>query len=198
MERYVGLHQQLGGKSLSGLPFVAVTLIPESGYEAQVSSARIRWIAGSLLFLLCVLTLSWYLSWRFSLPITKGLKSIQTEPAEEQKSGIFEIDELLAFVQSLTSEQTLKENELPPNIEELLQNFKQSVDLLTPTERKVFRYYVDGYVLKEIPALLFISLSTAKTHNNIHKKLGVSTHEELMLYIELFRRCGRLCKITYE
>ena len=198
-EQYFGQHQSLDVTSLSGLPLAAVTLIPQSGYEAQISSTRIRWIIGSLLFLLCMLILTLLLSRRFVQPIKEGLKAIQTEAIGIKQSGISEIDELFAFVQSLAGEKDLKENRLPPNIEELLQNFKRSVDLLTPTERRMLQYYIDGYSLKEIPTLAFISISTAKTHNtNINKKLRVTTHEELMLYIDLFRRCGRLQEIKYE
>ena len=40
---------------------------------------------------------------------------------------------------------------------------------------------------------MFISASTVKTHNrNIYSKLGVSSYDGLMAYIEMFRRCDRL------
>ena len=40
-------------------------------------------------------------------------------------------------------------------------------------------------------------MATAKKHNtNINRKLGVTSREELMLYIDLFRRCGRLDEIA--
>ena len=66
-------------------------------------------------------------------------------------------------------------------------------------ERTVLQYYIDGYKIEEIAARAFISVNTAKKHNtNINRKLGVTTREELMLYIDLFRRCGRLEQIAYH
>ena len=40
---------------------------------------------------------------------------------------------------------------------------------------------------------LFISIHTARKHNaNIYRKLNVGSREELVLYLELFRRCKKL------
>ena len=86
---------------------------------------------------------------------------------------------------------------LPPNIEELLSGFRGRVQTLTPMERTVLQYYIDGCSLEEVAARAYISVSTAKKHNtNINRKLGVTPREELMLYIDLFRRCGRLDEIA--
>lgn len=86
---------------------------------------------------------------------------------------------------------------LPPNIEELLSGFRDRVQTLTPMERTVLQYYIDGCSLEEVAARAYISVSTAKKHNtNINRKLGVASREELMLYIDLFRRCGRLDEIA--
>ena len=60
---------------------------------------------------------------------------------------------------------------------------------------KLQRY--DGCSLEEVAARAYISVATAKKHNtNINRKLGVTSREELMLYIDLFRRCGRLDEIA--
>lgn len=86
---------------------------------------------------------------------------------------------------------------LPPNIEELLSGFRDRVQTLTPMERTVLQYYIDGCSLEEVAARAYISVSTAKKHNtNINRKLGVTSREEFMLYIDLFRRCGRLDEIA--
>ena len=45
----------------------------------------------------------------------------------------------------------------------------------------------------EIPNLAYISMSTVRRHNrSIYEKLEVSSRDELMLYIDLLKRCGRL------
>ena len=56
---------------------------------------------------------------------------------------------------------------------------------------------IAGYDTTDIPDLAFISIHTVKKHNrNIYEKLGVASCDELMLYIELFRCCGRLEELT--
>ena len=66
-------------------------------------------------------------------------------------------------------------------------------------ERTVLQFYIDGYTIEEVAARAFISVNTVKKHNtNINRKLEVSNREELMLYIDLFRRSGRIGEITYH
>ena len=91
------------------------------------------------------------------------------------------------------------EHEMPADVQELFDTFAQKVNTLTPTERLVLQHFIDGYSLEEIAVKNFISVNTAKKHNtNLNRKLGVSSREELFLYIDLFRRCGRLDEITYQ
>lgn len=86
---------------------------------------------------------------------------------------------------------------LPPRVESFLTDFSEKVQALTPMERTVLQYYIDGYGIEEIAAEAFISIYTVKKHNsNINRKLGVSTREELRVYIEIFRRCGRIEEIS--
>ncbi len=50
--------------------------------------------------------------------------------------------------------------------------------------------------MTEVAELAFISIHTVRKHNmNIYRKLGVSSREELVLYLDLFRRYGRLDEI---
>lgn len=174
----------------------AVVLVPEIGLRTLEARSRMVWIAGSLVFLAAMLLLSTYLSRRFVTPISRSLQAIREQAPGEHPSGISEIDELLAFVRSRAAEQ-LTAGSLPPNIEELLSGFRSRVQTLTPMERTVLQYYIDGCSLEEVAARAYISVATAKKHNtNINRKLGVTSREELMLYIDLFRRCGRLDEIA--
>lgn len=89
--------------------------------------------------------------------------------------------------------------ELPPGMADLFQSFAEKVRSLSSAERRILRYYIDGYETADIPELAFISIHTVKKHNHsIYQKLGVSSRDELMLYIELFRCCGRLQELTGE
>lgn len=52
---------------------------------------------------------------------------------------------------------------------------------------------MEGYEVAKIPELACVSMSTIKKHNgNIYRKLGISSNDELMMYIDLFRRCDYL------
>ena len=193
---YLGLHEPIGATDAAGRKLAAVVLVPEIGLRTLEARSRMVWIAGSLVFLAAMLLLSTYLSRRFVTPISRSLQAIREQAPGEHPSGISEIDELLAFVRSRAAEQ-LTAGGLPPNIEELLSGFRDRVQTLTPMERTVLQYYIDGCSLEEVAARAYISVATAKKHNtNINRKLGVTSREELMLYIDLFRRCGRLDEIA--
>lgn len=85
---------------------------------------------------------------------------------------------------------------MPPDMEELFTAFSDRAGALTATERMILRHYADGRDVSETAELAFISINTIRKHNaNIYRKLMVGSRDELMLYIELFRRCGRLDEI---
>ena len=143
------------------------------------------WIIAALGLLLGLLALSFFLARRFVRPITDSLKRLS--------SGISEVDELAEFLNARARNQRLEQGELPPNIAELFDQFVARKDLLTEAERNILRYYIDGHEIADIPDLAFISMSTVRKHNrSIYEKLGVASRDELMLYIDLLRRCGRL------
>ena len=72
-------------------------------------------------------------------------------------------------------------------------DFIAGAGMLTPAERNILQFYVDGYEIAEIPELACVSINTVRKHNkSIYKKLGVGSREEMMLYIELLRRGNRL------
>jgi len=54
---------------------------------------------------------------------------------------------------------------------------------LTPTEKAIYNYYLDGKSTKEILAEMSITENTLKFHNkNIYSKLGVSSRRQLIEY----------------
>lgn len=89
--------------------------------------------------------------------------------------------------------------DLPPSMEDMFHSFAEKVGTLSSAERRIFRYYIDGHDIADIPELAFISIHTVKKHNrSIYQKLGIASRDELMLYIDLFRCCGRLEELTGE
>ena len=197
-EEYIGLHGPLSGKSLNGKNMVAVTLLSENYFNKVVSGERRLWIIGSVLFFFIMLFIAWFLTTHFVAPIYKVLANIREDrPIDEYHSGITELDDLAEYIQNKAKEN--EQRELPPNIEVLFQEFSEKVAKLTPMERTVLQFYIDGYTIEEVAVRAFISVNTVKKHNtNINRKLEVSNREELMLYIDLFRRSGRIGEITYH
>lgn len=109
--------------------------------------------------------------------------------------GILRKDSSVISVHMLAqlNAEAAKGNKLPPNMETMFQAFIRKVDTLSSAERRIFDYYVNGYEAAAIPELAFISIHTVKKHNHsIYQKLEISSMDELLLYIELFRCCGRL------
>ena len=176
-----------------------VTLVPEISYQSSVAKNRTFWLCGGLGFLVLMLLAAMFLTRRFMLPIQKQIRALkdQKEPQEESNSGIIEIDELLAYMHVRQAKPD-EESKMPPGMEELFFDFARRVETLTPMERTVLQYYINGFSVNEIAEKEFISLSTVRKHNsNINRKLGVSTREELLLYIDMFRRCDLMEKIAY-
>lgn len=195
--KYLGMHQLLPAYTTDGKQLSVVTFLSGVNYENMVLREQKIWIAGSLVFLLLMILTSCLLSRHFVTPVTQIVESVREEiPPEGHSCGIREIDELIDCFRRRA--QTQSEQELPPNIEELLASFVERVNTLTPMERTVLQYYIEGCNIEEIAVRSFISVNTVKKHNtNINRKLSVTSREELLLYIDLFRRCGRLEEIAY-
>jgi len=115
--------------------------------------------------------------------------------------GIIRPETGVLSVQMLTQLNTRQINPgaLPPGMEEMFRGFAEKAKTLTSAERRILNYYIDGHDIAEIPDLAFISIHTVKKHNrSIYQKLEIASRDELMLYIELFRCCGRLDELTGE
>ncbi len=112
--------------------------------------------------------------------------------------GIISPERGLVSVQMLTKLNTQQAtDQLPPEMESLFSAFAERSNTLSSAERRVLGYYIEGYEIADVPQLAFISINTVKKHNrSIYQKLGVASRDELMLYIELFRCCGRLEELT--
>lgn len=194
---FCGIQSPINMKMADGSEMYVATLVSENGYAASVFQSRLILTGTFLALLVLTIVLSVFLSRRFVRPIEASLSALKAEEEGEfLMSGILEIDELIAYLRNKAQEQ--EEAELPPNIEELFCTFAERVKTLTPTERTILQYYIDGCTLEEVAEKAFISINTAKKHNtNLNRKLGVRSREELSLYIDLFRRGNRLDDITY-
>ena len=115
--------------------------------------------------------------------------------------GIMQPGGTVVSVQMLTQLNSRQINPaaLPPGMEDLFYRFVEKVKTLSSAERRILNYYIEGHETADIPDLAFISIHTVKKHNHsIYQKLDVASRDELMLYIELFRCCGRLDELTAQ
>ncbi len=78
-----------------------------------------------------------------------------------------------------------RKSEVDPDDYEM---FLTGLATLSPMERKVFNYYLEGKGVKEIVELSSIKESTVRFHNrNIYAKLGVKSLRQLLLYAAVMR-----------
>ena len=177
------------------MQWAVAILLPQESYAAHSANLRQTWIIAVLVLLLALLLIAFFLSRRFARPIVRALSQLQQGEAAEGTifSGISEVDNLAQFLSTQDQSLKLAQGELPPNIAEMFDHFAERKAMLTEAERNILRYYIEGHEIAEIPDLAFISMSTVRKHNrSIYEKLGVASRDELMLYIDLLRRCGRL------
>ena len=132
-------------------------------------------------------------------PITDGIRAIRSgEFAEGKSTGHSEIDELVQFMKE-NKDKKIHGGDVPEGVTDIFNEFIGRVHTLTDAEYGIFKYYMDGYQIQDIPELAFISMSTVRKQNrNIYEKLGVSSRDEMMLYIDMLRKCGRIGEIIFN
>ena len=83
--------------------------------------------------------------------------------------------------------------DIPQELTDTLDAFLAGAATLTPAEKNVFQCYTRGMTPSQISEEIFISVNTVKKHTkNIYRKLEINSRNELIMYVDLFRRCGRM------
>ena len=175
--------------------WVICIMMPESYYNGYMSSLRSRWLIILLIVIVVSFVASIVLSRRYVNPVLSGMEALKgdSDGSEITKTGYSEIDELIEFMKSQGSEEVIIEEKLPENVAILFDKFAENAKQLSPAEWIVMKLYIEGCEIADIPDKAFISMATVRKHNrSIYEKLEVSSRDELMLYIDLFRRSNRL------
>jgi len=121
-------------------------------------------------------------------PAAEPAPSILEEPAQPQVNAalVAESDEsstgeAACPAENAESEPVPAEAPAAPSFEKRCAFFAAQIPSLTPTERVIYDYYVNGISTREIMSDLNIKENTLKYHNkNIYGKLGVSSRKQLM------------------
>lgn len=189
-DEYYGLQKSLEIPGYDGQQWVSAVLIPRHSCDQYIYKHNIWIISVLSASLMILIIIAWQLSNKFVRPIVQSFQEIQKgRHPDENKYKFTELEELCSYLAS--KENGGEAGELPRDMEELLKHFADHVKTLTHAEYNIFQYYMNGCKVSQIPAAACISMSTVKKHNgNIYRKLGISSYEELMMYLDLFRRCG--------
>jgi DNA-binding CsgD family transcriptional regulator len=192
---YLGFHipTQLypSGSPFSDEYWITAVLVPKE--DVVDSITRLNILLTCLLSLLVIsgIIISIVFSNKYLKPISQGIEIIKSAGSEEApKTNVQEIDDLIHYL-------ALYKKELNKKIEQdkyqisMLEQFVEKTKTLSPAERSVFNLYAKGLSVKEIADQMFLSINTIKTHNkHIFTKLGITSREELLLYINMLKEIG--------
>lgn len=196
--KYIGVQQTIDGAYDSeGRQWAVAVLVSCSSFEAKESYEKAMMIVILTVFSLVMFLISFVISRQFVKPIERGIENLKTDDfyKNDSRTGIAEIDILAEFLKN-KEEKYKSKGPVPSEIEEMFDRFIENSKGLTTSERNILRYYIEGREIAELPDLLCISLNTVRKHNrNIYTKLGVSSKDELQIYIDLLICCGRIHEI---
>lgn len=199
-------------------PYSVTVMMPYADYSRLETKNTMQLILIILISGFAVLSLSLYFSKRFIFPIKESLDKIKQSgklQAEESQSGLFEIDDLFAFLSqkdiehqksiddlSEKNEQSQSEIECIRNenkrlikehkniiVQDDYDHFCSGIRSLTPKEREIFDLYLAGKTVPEIIQIIEVKESTLKYHNgNIYSKLGVSSKKQLLNFAAIYMK----------
>ncbi len=192
---YYGIQTPLEIPGSGGQEWAVAVLIPRESCDQYILRNKTCIMGVILGFVLIMIALAWLLSKKFVRPILQSFQDIREgQQAADGKYRFAELEELCRWLEG--NGKPPEAGELPPNMVELFEHFAQNVKTLTHAEYNIFQYYMNGYGVAQIPTVACISMSTVKKHNgNIYRKLEISSNEELMMYLDLFRRCDCIEKL---
>jgi len=177
------------GSPFADNAFTVTLLVAKADLDAARQGETTRIVLVFVCLFAVGVTASLALNRRFMKPIREGLAAI--EAGETQ--SLAHLPELQAIAHRM---QELKRAGQPVTAE-VFGGFIEKTRLLTPTERIIFEYYADGKMPEDVMRFMRISVNTLKSHNrSIYAKLGASSRDEVLVYVELIRRAGLIGEIV--
>lgn len=197
-DEYYGIQEGLEIAGLNGQKWAAAVLMPGGICDRYIWKNNLSVVIIVILVAVVMIMIAWMLSKKYVRPIVQSFQSIREgQQAAVEGTGLSELEALCECLAKRDKEMTACT--LPPHMDDLLQHFADNVKTLTNAEYSIFQYYMQGYKVSQIPSAASISMSTVKKHNgNIYRKLEISSYEELMMYLDLFNRCGYMDRLMPE
>lgn len=195
-EEYVGI-----SRSISLTPnnnnHALTVMIPKEDYNHEMLNHTLQTVILIALLLFFAVSCCLYFSKRYLSPLIKSMEQIKQKDYTKNPSHAEEINDLLEFLSEQDEELNQSRLELqrlsyarktevdPDNYQVFLMGLKT----LTPTERNIFEYYLQGKTVKESIELTGVKESTIRFHNrNIYSKLNVTSLKQLLLYAAMMKQ----------
>jgi DNA-binding CsgD family transcriptional regulator len=198
-----------------GADYVLAVMVPQAEHdEASRQVFRQKAALWGLLLLFTVGCCAFF-SRRFLTPVLRGLERLRDCRRPEEPGAVPELDDLADCLdrrdrayeeelRRLTRENQAvrracasaeaeaarlaysRKQEIDPAD---YQRFLEGLTELTPAEKRIFGYYLDGRSVREVMELASIKESTLRYHNqNIYGKLGVNSLKQMLRYAALMKQ----------
>ncbi len=172
------------------------TIVPKAQLDASAREVKEVLVISLLVSIAITIIKLVVLSFQLMKPVSKMTKNlelaIENSHMELTPTHIREFDTILERI----LEYGRKEGTSLPV--DLFEEFISRTQSLTPTEKEVFSYYIDGCSIQEVAMLMFISINTLKVHNkHIYAKLDIGSKDELNVYIEFLKKSHMLHRIAF-
>jgi len=163
-------------------------MVPRDDINNYIVNTNLKIVLVCTILMLLGILASFIISKYYIIPIRKGFEIIKNNPKSKVKTNVLEIDELIEYLSTKSTDNNKKETDSDSQI---LNEFLKNIRSLSPAERSVFNLYAQQYSAKEIAENLCLSINTIKTHTkHIYSKLNITSKDELVLYVEMLKESG--------
>ena len=194
--RYVGLQQrvEISQEDEEYRQWVVALLLPGEHYDACVAASHQRMLLLCLGIFAGLSLLAALLCWRLMGPIERIVDDYARQGGSKD-----ELDRLIGFVQAGPPEELFDCERFPEDIEQALEHFARRAAVLTGHERQLFLLLTEGVPPDGLPARMGMNRRRVRGLLELMcEQLGAATVEGVLLYLDFFRRCGRLDQLRRE
>ena len=191
---YVGVQQlvNISQEDDEYRQWVVALLLPDASYSAYAAGSYQELVLKCIAILAVLIVISALLYLGFVRPFRKGGPDAGVQPsAGEDLRG------LIGFVRACPTAGSFDPGELPPEIRQIMRRFALRTALLEGEPRRVFRLLAAGSAPDELQVKTGLGRrAVRRSLAELCRVLEVDSVDDILLYIDFFRRCGRLEQLT--